>query len=326
MTGAAPLGRARTDQGLPEGTLPDGVCVLGAGTMGSGIATLFAAHGVRTTVVARRESSLEAADRAISAALDRADGQVRHPVRFTTDVTQACREVELVVETVGEDLDAKRALLAQVDRSASAGTVVTTNTSSLPLGEVLRDLSHPERAAGLHWFNPADQVRLVEIVRDSRTSTTTAALLTGWMTAIGKHPVEVRRPVAGFVANRLQYALLREAYALVADGICSLSDVDACATEALGPRWAAVGPFQSMDLAGLDVHLAVAEQLFPDLATDRAVPTALADLVAAGSLGCKSGEGLLGTYDAAAVTALAERRALVATAVRAALADRPRDA
>ncbi len=116
------------------------------------------------------------------------------------------------------------------------------------------------------------------------------------MQGLGKAPVVLTRAVPGFVANRLQYALIREAYALVAAGVCTWADADLAVTGGLGPRWAAVGPFQSMDLAGLDVHLAVATALFPLLATDSEPPGLLADLVADGRLGAKSGAGLLGAY------------------------------
>ena len=128
------------------------------------------------------------------------------------------------------------------------------------------------------------------------------------METLGKAPVAVHRDVPGFVANRLQYALMREAWALVEAGVCSHADLDRVLTRGLGARWAAIGPFQTVDLAGLDIHLAVAENLFPELANERAAPRLLAETVADGALGTKSGRGLLGTYGPEDRTCLVARR------------------
>jgi len=129
---------------------------------------------------------------------------------------------------------------------------VTTNTSSLPLAVLADGLERPERFASLHWFNPPELIELVEVVGSEGTAPETIETLQAWVEALGKAPIVVRRDVPGFVANRLQHALLREAYALVDAGVCSLADVDRAVTHGLGARWAAIGPFETMDLAGLD--------------------------------------------------------------------------
>ena len=146
------------------------------------------------------------------------------------------------------------------------------------------------------------------MVGTSRTDPAVLEALYGWMETLGKAPVAVRRDVPGFVANRLQYALLREAWALVEAGVCSYADLDRVLTRGLGARWAAIGPFQTVDLAGLDIHLAVAENLFPELANEREAPRLLAETVADGALGTKSGRGLLGTYGPEDRTRLVARR------------------
>ena len=214
----------------------------------------------------------------------------------------------LVVETIEEAVEPKRALFKLAEDIAAPDAILTTNTSSLPLASLVEGLERPERFAGLHWFSPPELVELVEVVGGTRTAPETIDLLRGWAEAVGKAPVVVRRDVRGFVGNRLQYALLREAYALVDAGVCSPADVDRAVTHGLGARWAAIGPFESMDLAGLDVHAAVAANLFPELASGHEPPETLAEALAEGALGVKNGRGLRGQYEVGAVDELVARR------------------
>ena len=150
--------------------------------------------------------------------------------------------------------------------------MLATTTSSLPLAELASALTAPERFAGWHFFHPADLMSLVEIVPGERTDPAVLARLRTWSEHLGRRPIVLRRDVPGFVANRLQYALLREAYALVESGVCALPDVDVAVTAGLGARWAALGPFETMDLAGLEVHAAVAAALFPLLSDGAELP------------------------------------------------------
>jgi 3-hydroxybutyryl-CoA dehydrogenase len=235
--------------------LPLEVAVIGAGTMGAGIARVFAEARAVVRLHARRESSLETASRRL----------VGVTVELTTSLDDALRGAELVVETIVEDAEAKRAVFARAQELVSAQTILTTNTSSLPLAALARDLESPERFAGLHFLNPPELVEVVEIVGGEETAPETLETLKSWMEELGKAPIVVRHDAPGFIVNRLQYALLREAYALVDAGVCSFADVDRAVTHGLGARWAAIGPFETMDLAGLDVHAAVAANLWPQL-------------------------------------------------------------
>jgi 3-hydroxybutyryl-CoA dehydrogenase len=280
--------------------LPNRVAVIGAGTMGAGIARVFAEAGASVRLSARRESTLEAARGRLGETLAR--------VRLTTSVDEALEAAELVVETIVEAAEPKREILAQAEERASADAILTTNTSSLSLAELAGALRQPERFAGLHWLNPPELVELVEVVGGERTASETLDVLAAWMRQVGKTPVVVRRDVPGFVVNRLQYALLREAYALVDDGVCSFADVDRAVTHGLGARWAAIGPFQTMDLAGLDVHAAVAENLWPELSRESEPSPTIGRALEAGALGVKSGRGLLGSYEPADAAALTARR------------------
>jgi 3-hydroxybutyryl-CoA dehydrogenase len=281
--------------------LPREVAVVGAGTMGTGIARVFADAGTSVRLAARRESSLEAARSRLEGTAGR--------MRLTTAVDEALDGAELVVETIVEEIGAKRELLARAEELALQEAILTTNTSSLRLEALAGELRTPQRFAGLHWLNPPELVEVVEVVGGEHTAPETLETLSSWMEELGKAPVVVRRDTPGFVVNRLQYALLREAYALVDAGVCSFADVDRAVTHGLGARWAAIGPFETMDLAGLDVHSAVAENLWPELANTTEPSPAIAEAL-------ESGHGLRGDNSPEARAALRERRDRVLRALR----------
>lgn len=300
--------------------LPDRVTVLGAGTMGAGIALVFARAGSHVVLHARRRSTLERARSRIRATLTGPESGARASetesrISFTRSLARSVRDTGLVVESVVEQLDAKQMLLARVEKLVPRGVLLATNTSSLSLAELGSVLARAEAFAGWHWFNPPELVDLVEVVAGPETAPENIEVLVEWSESLRKVPVVVRRDVPGFVANRLQYALIREAYALVDAGVASHAEVDLAVRFGLGPRWAAVGPFESMDLAGLDVHHQVASRLFPTLANGAEPPDSLTRLVAEGSLGAKTRRGLRGRYDRKALAALERRRAAILLAL-----------
>jgi 3-hydroxybutyryl-CoA dehydrogenase len=284
---------------------PRSAAVLGGGTIGLSAAVWMAAHGTEVTVVARRRGT---AEQRLAAAHDRAD-RLRELGALTADQARAAREqlrvmvgppagarFALVFEAVAEDLQIKRTVLAEAEALLGEAGVIATTTSSIAVQDLAVALRRPERFAAWHWFHPADLIELVEIVPSTATAPGTTEALAAWSLALGKRPIVLHRDTPGFVANRLQYALLREAYALVEAGICDVADVDTAVTAALGARWAAIGPFATMDLAGLGVHAAVAEGLFPALSNARKVPEMLARLRAQDAGGARDGRGLLGRY------------------------------
>jgi 3-hydroxybutyryl-CoA dehydrogenase len=248
--------------------------------------------------MSRRESSLAAARERVGAGA----------IALTTSLDEALRGADLVVETIVEEAEPKREVLARAEGLAAPGAILTTNTSSLPLAPLADALQRPERFAGLHFLNPPELVELVEVVGAERTEPEILDTLVDWLAELGKAPIIVRRDVPGFVVNRLQYALLREAYALVDAGVCSFADVDRAVSHGLGARWAAIGPFETMDLAGLDVHEAVAANLWPELANDTEPSPAIRRVLETGALGVKSGRGLRGRYSPADAVALRARR------------------
>ena len=261
-------------------TAPPGpALVIGGGTMGTGIAARLVAAGVDTVVLVRREAAIAVAEAEVARRLSSLDKHHlagdQHRGQLTVQTGEPALRFAMAVESVAEDPRVKRAALATAEGLVAPGGIVATNTSSLSLTELADALARPELFAGWHWFNPAELVPLVEVVGGPRTAPQTLDRLAAWSAAVGKEPVRVRWDVPGFVANRLQYALLREAYALVEAGVCDVTDIDRAVVSGLGARWAAIGPFASMDAAGLDVHEAVAARLFPELSNGTSVPRLL---------------------------------------------------
>ncbi len=245
------------------------VVVIGTGKAAPPVAAAFAASGRETLVAGRDEA--RAADAA------RLAGELAgRPVRSAPLAPASFAEAALVVECVAEDAAVKRAVLTMVEPWLGDEAILATNTSSLSLDELAGALERPERFGGLHFLHPAHLTALVEVVAASTTGAATAAALTRWVSEIGKRAIEVKRPTAGFVWNRLQMAILRECIELVEEGVADPEAVDAAVSEGLAPRWLAAGPLATADLGGIAVFREVARQLYPHLAA-QTEPTPLLD-------------------------------------------------
>lgn len=266
--------------------MPEKVAVIGAGTMGSGIASVFAAHGYSVAVYSRSEHTLETSRSFIEAASKEAV-----TIKYTTSLEACLEGAALVSENIAEDLKLKQAIFRRAEGLVSPDCLLTTNTSSVPISAIAEGLAFPERVVGVHWFNPATLMPLVEIVRGERTSDETVRRARALCGYIGKQTIEVNQDIPGFVVNRLQYAILREALYLVEEGVASIEDVDRAVETTLAPRWAASGPLQLMDLAGLDVVEKVSGILMPSLCRSTDIPAIVRRLCEEGALGIKSGRG-----------------------------------
>ncbi|MCX5732984.1 MAG: 3-hydroxyacyl-CoA dehydrogenase family protein [candidate division NC10 bacterium] len=278
------------------------IAVIGAGTMGAGIAQIFAQAGHPVRLQARKRETLEAALQRIRV---NQDELIRHELLSAVDaeaargritVTQALDEAlagaAFVSENIPELLPPKQALFAQMDRLTSPETILSTNTSSLPITQVARDTKHSERVVGFHWFNPPHLIPLVEVIRGEQTGDGAFDETYRLAKTIGKSPIRVHKDTPGFVGNRLQRALEREFFYLERIGTCSREDLEVALKQGLGYRWSVVGPFEHADLAGVETHSATVSFLFPLLSTDTEPPALFADLVAKGRLGAKTGAGV----------------------------------
>jgi 3-hydroxybutyryl-CoA dehydrogenase len=221
-----------------------------------------------------------------------AAGAAAPEVGGSADPAQAVRGTDLVVEAVVEDLAVKQEVFAAVS-AAAPGAVLATNTSVLPVTAIAARAHHPERILGTHWWNPPDLIPVVEVIPGRMTSGEVTARVISLLDHLGKTAVRVQRDVPGFIGNRLQHALWREAIALVADGICDADTVDLVARNTVGLRLARMGPLENADYVGLDLTLAIHDAVLPSLSTDGEPSPLLRTLVRRGDLGAKTGRGFL---------------------------------
>lgn len=280
--------------------------VVGGGTMGADVAIVLARGGASVTVVDPDEAQRAKLGPHVAAELDAA-GLGHRAVLIRSVATLEAVEwagVALVVDCITERLDAKQALFAALAQCAPADAVLASNSSSFPISAIAQGLTNTSRMLGLHFFMPAHLVPLVEVVCGTDSAPDRAAWLCDFMRACGSVPVLVRKDKPGFLANRLQHALSREAFALIDEGVASAEDVDAAVRFGFGFRYLAAGPVMQRDHAGIDVHCAAAATMYPTLSNTAEPARALSDRVARGDLGMKTGRGF---YDWPEGKRIAER-------------------
>ena len=280
--------------------------VVGGGTMGADVAIVLARGGASVTVVDPSEAQRAKLGPHVAAELDAAGLGHRAGLIASVATLEAVdwTGVALVVECITERLDAKQALFAALAQCAPADAVLASNSSSFPISAIAQGLTTPSRMLGLHFFMPAHLVPLVEVVCGAESEPDRAVWLCAFMRACGSVPVLVRKDKPGFLANRLQHALSREAFALIDEGVASAEDVDAAVRFGFGFRYLAAGPVMQRDHAGIDVHCAAAATMYPTLSNTAEPARALSDRVARGDLGMKSGRGF---YDWPEDKRIAER-------------------
>ena len=269
------------------------IAVIGAGLMGHGIAQVFALAGhdvsIHDSVAANRDS---AKVRILANLKDLGDDlSAVERVRPTADLAAAVREADYVVEAVLEDLPLKQKLFAEIETHVRPQTILASNTSVIPITKIMEGLRDRSRALGTHWWNPPYLVPLVEVIGTQWTSPVAIDWTMALHKAAGKMPVHVKKDVPGFVGNRLQHALWREAIALVERGICDAETVDTVIKASFGRRLAVLGPLENADLVGTDLTLAIHRTVLPDIENKSGPSPYLEALVANGKLGFKSGEG-----------------------------------
>jgi len=273
------------------------VAVLGAGTMGGGIAQLAATKGFEVALQDVVPAGLERALSRIRENLEKgvAKGKISpddpprilERIRAIAEVEGAVAGADVVIEAIPEVLAEKRALFRRLGEIVAPEAILATNTSSLPVGEIASEARRPERALGLHFFNPPYAMPLVEIVRAGCTADATVERALAFVRDLGKEPIVVR-DAPGFATSRLGLALGLEAMRLVEEGVASAEDVDRAMRLGYGHP---MGPLELTDLVGLDVRLSIAEHLAATLGPRFEPPAILRRLVAEGKLGRKSGEG-----------------------------------
>jgi 3-hydroxybutyryl-CoA dehydrogenase len=269
------------------------IAILGGGLMGAGIAQVFASGGHSVTVF-EPSNDVRCTLRSRVDALRRLydlDESPTPAITVTDDLGEAVAGAEFVTEAAPEKLELKRALFAELVKRAPVTAILASNTSVIPIHRIADGLPTAERIVGTHWWNPAGLIPLVEVVQSARTSIATVTATMELLASLGKVPAHVTKDVPGFVANRLQHALWREAIAMVAEGICDAATLDACVKNSFGMRLAVLGPLENADLVGLDLTLDIHRTIIPELSRLGHPDPYLESRVAAGKLGFKTGMG-----------------------------------
>jgi 3-hydroxybutyryl-CoA dehydrogenase len=287
-----PAADANTASTLPP---PSRACALiaGGGTMGADVALVLARAGCRTLVLEPSEARRETLAAYLDSGLQNLGASHRrHLVSACASMDEVSwQAVNLVIECIPEKLAPKQALFAELEKRARPDAVLTSNSSSFPISAIADGLASAQRMFNLHFFMPAHLVPLVEVVLGERSSPALAESLSVFMRGCGMVPVIVRKDLPGFLANRLQHALAREAFAMIDAGIATPEDVDAAVRFGFGFRFLAAGPVLQRDHAGIDVHCPAAATMYPTLATNTVPSRALTERLESGRFGMKTGEG-----------------------------------
>ncbi|KON69299.1 3-hydroxybutyryl-CoA dehydrogenase [Peribacillus butanolivorans] len=272
--------------------------VVGAGSMGSGIANLAAMNGFTVILCDIEDSYLENAIKRIGNFMEKsvARGKMTENQKQetlgriqTTTGLEDMKDADVVIEAVLEDLHLKKQVFSKLDQIVREGVILATNTSSMSITEIAAATQHPERVAGMHFFNPAQLMKLVEVVRGYQTSDETVEKLKELSKQLTKEPVEVKKDTPGFIVNRIMIPQFIEAIKLLEEGVASAEDIDKAVT--LGLNYP-MGPFTLQDFAGVDIGYHVMEYFKEEFNDDHfAPPLLLKQLVRAGRHGKKTGAG-----------------------------------
>lgn len=265
------------------------VAVIGTGTMAAGIAAGFIEAGLAVTILGRSADKGKAClDVAIG--LVQAEGNAKHRCGLI-DQWNDWDDCIWAVETIAEDLALKQALFRSLDERVPAHIPIGSNSSAYPISKIAEGLKTAERMMGAHYFMPAEVVPLVEIVMGEKTELAHAQHVCELYKSVNKKPVLVKKDIPGFLANRIQHALMREALHLIDAGIASPEDVDDAVRYSFGFRYAAVGPITQKELSGWDVSCHSAKEIYPTLCNSNAIPQSILDMVIAGKSGVKTMQG-----------------------------------
>ncbi|MBN9488439.1 MAG: 3-hydroxyacyl-CoA dehydrogenase [Alphaproteobacteria bacterium] len=273
--------------------------VLGGGTMGVGIIAMFLAGDWKVDAVSRSAATRDGLPAATARALQ-AMGKPADTSGLATYATLAeasWPRIDIAVETVTEDLPLKQKLFAEMETLARPDCALTSNSSSFPISEIGKGLKTQSRMMGLHFFMPAHLIPLVEVVRSLHTDIARAEEVGAVMRALGKRPVQVKKDVIGFLGNRIQAALMREALWLIEQGVASPEDIDATVRLSFGFRYAAAGPIVQKEHSGWDTTCAVAKVIYPDLCNADGPPPVLQRNVDQGRIGFKTKGGFFDWND-----------------------------
>lgn len=277
------------------------IAVLGTGTMGHGIALLSSNAGFNVNMYGRSDESLKRGFNRIKSSLNllKENGKLTEEkcedilsrIKGVKTIEDAAENVDIVIESLAEDLNLKQKIFKQLDSICEKQVILASNTSGLSPTDISKYTKHPDRVVVTHFWNPPQLIPLVEVVPGKKTSKDTMDIAMKWVESIGKKGVRMEKECPGFIGNRLQLALLREAMYIVEKGWAKPEEVDKAIEYGHGRRLPVTGPLCSADLGGFDIFDNVASYLFKDLCDYKETPKIIHEKVESGQLGSKSGRG-----------------------------------
>ncbi len=273
------------------------IAVIGGGMMGHGIALTFARAGLTVRVQDPSADMLDSLNERISASMhalgcsDEEASAALKLVSSSTALSEVLEGADFVVEAAPEKLELKQKLFCEIEQHVSEDCILASNTSVLPITQIMKDVKHRGRALGTHWWNPPHFIPLVEVIRTEWTDDSAMDAVMGVLSLSGKKPVRVEKDVPGFIGNRLQHALWREAISIVENGICDADAVDTVVKESFGRRLAVLGPLENADLVTTELTLDIHETVLSDLERNPGPSPYLKQLVAEKKSGMATGEG-----------------------------------
>ena len=307
------------------------VAVVGAGTMGPGVAAVVASHGlkvrlydIKPEILERARNTVDTVYETLLAADFLTEDQVaqgNEGLEFALDLKEALEGVDFVIETIPEDLEVKQSFFRQAEQLVPKKTILASNTSGIPITKLAEACRHPGRVIGMHWSNPPHVIPVIEVIQGAKTEDATVAATRELIERLDMIPVDVLRDVPGFVENRILYAIMREALHLLDQEVASAEDIDAIVKWGVGYKLSVIGPLELLDVAGLDIYHSVASYLNADLNASSEVSAIVRDKVAKGELGIKSGKGLF-EYESDEIPALMQRRMRLLLGAKRALTER----
>jgi len=266
--------------------------VIGGGVMGADIAAIFVSGGWSVHIAEPSEKTRKALPKRIKNDLEKLKAKKEGIFSAVSKMEEIpWEEIEIAIEAVPEKLETKRQVFAQMEKLSRKGIPLTSNSSGFPISEVGKHLKTRDRMLGLHFFMPAHLAPLVEVVCSEATDPRLAEHVHSLMKQLGKKPVLVKKDIPGFLANRIQHALMREALSLVEKGVATPEDVDDAVRYGFGFRYVAAGPLRQKDLTGLDTQYSAGVTIYPDLCNDSAPSSYIREKVTAGHLGIKAQKG-----------------------------------
>jgi 3-hydroxybutyryl-CoA dehydrogenase len=269
------------------------IAIVGAGLMGHGIAQIFAAAGHPVSIFDPEPEVLNAVRARVEAIMRTLDVDIAHlaNIRLKDSLAAVVEDAALVIEAAPEKLALKQDIFEELDQIAGSDVILASNTSVIPIGDIAVRASKKARILGTHFWNPPHFVPLVEVIQTADTHPDHVTWTLDLMTSVGMSAVHVRKDVAGFIGNRLQHALKREAIALVAEGVCDAATLDKVVREGFGARLGVLGPLEQSDMIGLQLTLDCHEVLLPHLDNTPHAHPFLREKIAKGETGMVAGRG-----------------------------------